>query len=450
MRLTSRGWGSFHALPASAGHSLVGSAFEQVYLDLFGANLLIADVTASGGVLDSFFRPRGCLANAQRLAARAFGADLTLFMTCGTTMTNVVALDAFTSLVRPSDRTVRALVDRTCHQSIHFGLHRACAEVTYCRQHVGCDPYDRTWADIDDLVGLYKQAAAAGKPFDLVVLSSGSYDGGIIDLRALFGALLADVDELAVLVDEAWTGILAFHPRLRQLTALDAAAAAQRDRPDRSVRLIVTHSAHKSMSALRQGSYMHVLGDEELCTVARHALYRHHTTSPSMPILASLDLARAQAEMEGAALLERSMAYTSELARLFAPGTGTGTFVVGPSVGANDLALLLDLGRSHMSPDELRTRLARDYGLYIARTTGTGAVLRFHIGVTPGLFARLVEALVDLSQADVADEARVSPTGFVVAYPPGIPLTVPGEIADESSDRRATALRSSGAELFTL
>src|SRR4051794_18453406 len=74
--------------------------------------------------------------------------------------------------------------------------------------------------------------------------------------------------------------------------------------PDpRLVRLRVyqTNSTHKSMSALRQGSMLFVK-DVEFHTVEaqfREAVFTHASTSPNQQLIASLDVARRQMELEG-------------------------------------------------------------------------------------------------------------------------------------------------------
>lgn len=456
-RLTARGWSSLHALPASSGHSLEGSAFRQRYIDLFGEAFLRSDITASGSVLDSFFRPRSCLATAQNLASRAFGSDETLFLTCGTTVTNTVAVNAFIAAARADRRPFRALVDRTCHQSVHFALHEAGAEISYSKARTCGSQHSRTWVDLDDIVARYVGAIDVGMPFDLVVLSSGSYDGAVLDLRLALRTML-QAGALRLLVDEAWTAIHAFHPRLRATTALAVAGAVVGEVPEYRLDMMVTHSAHKSMSALRQGSYLHVLGSDELRKAARASLYRHHTTSPSLPVLASLDLARAQAELEGAVLVERSVGFVEDLTLAVNAMGPDAPFRLArainecsPWVVSDPMVLVLDVVPERFSAKELQLRLARDYGIYLARTTGGGVVMRVHIGVTSECSRTLLKVLEDMSQLDTkAAASEREGEKFLVAYPPGIPLLVPGEQPPHDYDERTRELRLAGAEFFSV
>jgi arginine decarboxylase len=68
------------------------------------------------------------------------------------------------------------------------------------------------------------------------------------------------------------------------------------------VRVYATHSTHKSLSALRQASMIHVR-DQDFNALSRdafgEAFLTHTSTSPNQQLLASLDLARRQVDIEG-------------------------------------------------------------------------------------------------------------------------------------------------------
>ena len=87
----------------------------------------------------------------------------------------------------------------------------------------------------------------------------------------------------------------------------------------RQVRLRVyqTNSTHKSMSALRQGS-MILVWDEDFHRVEgmfEEAFFTHTSTSPNLQIIASLDVARRQMELEGYELTMRMTELALKLRR---------------------------------------------------------------------------------------------------------------------------------------
>src|SRR5258705_8987543 len=154
---------------------------------------------------------------------------------------------------------------------------------------------------------------------------------------------LAIKPDLIFLWDEAWFGFARFSPFLRPRTAMGAAndiEAWLRDPksveeyekqqaelgadpsgdtlldarliPDpRKVKLRVyqTNSTHKSMSALRQGSMLFVKDVEFHSVEAQfhEAVFTHASTSPNQQLIASLDVARRQMELEGFGLAANAM-----------------------------------------------------------------------------------------------------------------------------------------------
>ena len=75
------------------------------------------------------------------------------------------------------------------------------------------------------------------------------------------------------------------------------------------IRVYETDSVHKSMSALRQGSIVAVRDEDYNHHVSafREAVFIHASTSPNAQIIASLDVARRQMELEGYELVMRAI-----------------------------------------------------------------------------------------------------------------------------------------------
>ena len=448
---------SFHALPLSHGRSIRDSRIRASYEALFGVAQLAADVSYSGLMLDSFFRPRGPLREAQRLAAHSFGADATFFLSTGTSTANRVAL---TALARPGSRV---LADRSCHQSVHFALGALGVDVTYAPMQRCCGDCPRTFADLPRLLEMFRTAVAEERPYDVVVLSAVSYDGVRYDLPTVLAELAAAHPGVRVLVDEAWGAVHRFHPRLRPLTALQATETLRRSDPALQLTVAVTHSAHKSMSALRQGSYLHLIGDGEAQERTAQALFQHHTTSPSFPVLASLDLARLQAETEGEALLERSLNLARTLRVELAGDPRLSAYrALGPDGHLTDPALLVtgdptrvlvDISALGITAAEFRRILFDEYALYVARESGDAVLFHLHIGVDEATLLRLLDALRTIQRTYRSASAALTEgtsEHFIIAYPPGIPITVPGERLCDRTLGEIGALRSSGCEIYTL
>jgi arginine/lysine/ornithine decarboxylase len=455
---------SFHALPWGQGRSLVGGgAIGAKYRQLFGEAFLDSEVTYSAGVLDSYFHPNASLDLAQHLAAEAFRADYTFFITCGTSIANQVAFDAL------ADTNQRILIDRTAHQSIHIAAGQSSASVDYAPAAEQSSLAGQPLLDIAQLLEMVAAAAHSGTPYDTIVLAACSYDGVLYNLHRIISECLARSPATAFLIDEAWSAINTFHPDLRPLTALDAAhriAAA-----GTPITVLVTQSAHKSMSAARQGSYLHVVGEPALITRVASTLYGRHTTSPSIPILASLDLARAHAQVHGQRLLQRSLDLAAHARQVIVEDPALAAYAVVSDltfdagsrefVSADPTKLLIDITVLGRSGEDVRLRLFHDYGIYVSRTLPAAFLVSFHIGIAAQDVDRLLQSLRFLAhrtrrrpggtRAHFGTDVDGTPIDrLLIAYPPGVPLAVPGELWTHTLRQRVAASRRSGAQGYRL
>ncbi|CAO3360627.1 aminotransferase class I/II-fold pyridoxal phosphate-dependent enzyme [Azospirillum melinis] len=443
---------SFHALPIGRRASIRTSPLAPSFDALFGSGLY-SETTITAPPLDTFFFPHRSLARAEELAARAFGATGTLFVTVGTTASNQIALEA---LVTKPD--ARVLADKGTHQSIHFALSDKHAAVDYIEPRVFCEHSERAALALSDIVDRAAAAERARAPYDLLVLNGQSYDGVVYDIPAILAALAEASPSLTdIFIDEAWGAWSYFHESTRVRTALHARStvpALER------FNVVATHSAHKSLSALRQASLIHYAGDPALGERLRLARYRHHTTSPNQQILASLDLARAQMELEGDALVERSLRLARLVADSVAADPDLGAFSVNaaapPAALAGHVAidptkLSLRVSGLSIGAPELRERLYSQHALYVNRCTPTSLLLNIHIGVLEEDVLALLDALraIQRSLRPPPAERRIS-TSFIIPYPPGVPLIVPGEEIGDDTLRRIEAVQSAGARIYTI
>src|SRR6476659_4288660 len=92
--------GTFHALPLARVKSVFNSHWFRDFGHFYGANMFLAESSATTGGLDSLLEPTGNIKVAQDKAARAFGCKKLFFGTNGTSTSNKIAVQA---LVRPGD-----------------------------------------------------------------------------------------------------------------------------------------------------------------------------------------------------------------------------------------------------------------------------------------------------------------------------------------------------------
>lgn len=130
------------------------------------------------------------------------------------------------------------------------------------------------------------------------------------------------------------------------------------------------------MSAARQGSYLHVVGDRARVALVASTLFERHTTSPSIPILASPDLARAHTQAHGHRLVQRSWDLAAHRRRAIegepalacystsAPSNGEVSHgrqsQPSPYVASDPTKVLIDTTRLGLDGKEARSRLYED------------------------------------------------------------------------------------------
>src|SRR2546429_2239532 len=105
----------WHTPGHSSGESLRGSPWINDFYEFMGEHVFDADLSVSVPMLDSLMEPKGVIAEAQAMAAKAFGARRTYFATNGTSTANKVILQ---TLLAPGEKL---LLDRNCHKSVHHG-----------------------------------------------------------------------------------------------------------------------------------------------------------------------------------------------------------------------------------------------------------------------------------------------------------------------------------------
>lgn len=462
--------GVFHAMPISRGKSVTRSHWAGQMIDFYGINIFLAETSATSGGLDSLLQPYGPIKKAQEYAARAFGSRQSFFVTNGTSTANKIVVQ---SLIKPSDIV---LVDRDCHKSHHYGMVLSGAHVVYL------DSYPLNDYSMYGAVPLkeIKRALLELKRTDqlhkvkMLLLTNCTFDGIVYNVRRVMEECLAIKPDLVFLWDEAWFAFATFNPTYRPRTAMHAARTL-RDRyysdayreeyaqwkedfdkldpeddatwldnpllpdPDQvRVRTYATHSTHKTLTSLRQGSMIHVYDQEfrQKNEAAFHEAYMTHTsTSPNYQILASLDVGRMQAEMEGfelvhsqveTALSLREHLYTNPLLQkyfriltnkdmipaefrqsgietFYDPVSGWNKmeeawahdeFVVDPS------RITMAIGDTGIDGDTFKNEyLMNQYGIQINKTSRNTVLFMTNIGTSRGSIAYLLDVLIKMAKS---------------------------------------------------
>lgn len=475
---------NFHALPIGAASSFSDSI--QDFTEALGRDYLATETSLAIAPLDSLLNPTGPLRQAQHQAAVAFGvrdprtaSDQcrgTLFLTTGTSAANRVVITAF---ARPDDYV---LLDRGCHISHHSAL--ACCYTRPILLRPFCNAHGITGpVSLETLGhGLWFLLTQKHCLPALIILTNPTFDGFLYRPQRVFSTLVevlrdywrryggsASVHALwtsiarfqplsqggrasaktpppgdeatfvatalramVLLFDEAWSSHGIFHPRLVDFSAMHAVANLEKEAAPlypECWRVYCTQSTHKTLSALRQGSMIHYRDPLLAAIEHRDALseaYRaHSTTSPNSNILASIDVARRQAQWEGTRLIDRALSVAEAFRRDFTPetqdGAAGGFFALSieammrshdpslPDLSPQDFELApnhVSISWSMGANGSQIQRLLLQQGIQINKIDSRSVLAIFNIGVTQAALLRLREALRRIESGLMTQQPR--------------------------------------------
>lgn len=269
-----------YAARKEASFHVPGHKDGNFYRDIEGkapygfSEVLSIDATEIEGT-DDLHDPEGVIREAQEKAAAFFGAEETFFLVGGSTVGNLALI--LTVCSEPGDILI---VQRNVHKSVLNGLMLAGARAVFISpEHESLSglavlPND---ASLEQALERYPEARG-------VLLTRPNYYG--------MGRSIRETSELChrygvpLLVDEAHGAHYGLH------YAFPASALAEG--ADGAVQ-----STHKMLGAMTMGAMLHVQGKRIDRELLRKRLGMVQSSSPSYPIMASLDLARSVAEQRG-------------------------------------------------------------------------------------------------------------------------------------------------------
>lgn len=453
-----RGSSRFH-VPGHKG----GGGSDPGLLSAVGERALALDISQDIDGVD-VGPPPTPYERAELLAAEAYGAGQTWFLTNGATQGNHALC---LSLARPGEHV---LVQRNSHASVVDGLVLSGGSASFIAPE-----YD---AELGMAHGVTPEALEQALERDprtrAAFIVSPTYYGMSADIAAC--AEVAHAAGAALVVDNAWGAHFGFHPALPE-SPLHLGADA------------VLASTHKIVGSLTQSAMLHVARDGKVdADAVGRAVRLVRSTSPSSLLLASLDSARRQIAVHGEALLERTLAASAAARAAIdeVPGCSVvGEGMVGrPGIaGWDPLRIVIDVRGTGCTGYEVAGALRASYDIYVELATHATIVLVLGIAqpVEPLQhfahdFAETVrrisregreheiarpqaalehETVIPLRAAFLGegetvpvDEAigRIS-CESIAGYPPGVPALLPGERVTGEVVGYLRELRDAGARL---
>ncbi|WP_409275444.1 aminotransferase class I/II-fold pyridoxal phosphate-dependent enzyme [Neobacillus sp. SCS-31] len=420
-----------------------GTGIDPEFREFIGDNALSIDLI-NIGPLDDLHSPKGIIKQAQELAAEAFGADHTFFSVQGTSgaiMTMVM------TVCGPGDKII---VPRNVHKSVMSAIVFSGAIPVFIHP------------EIDENLGIShgitteSVARALDQHPDAkgVLVINPTYFGISADLRKIVE--IAHSYDVPVLVDEAHGVHIHFHDDL-PLSAMQAGAD------------MAATSVHKLGGSMTQSSILNVREGLVSSKRVQSILSMLTTTSTSYLLLASLDVARKRLATEGRDLISKTISLAQSMRKRI--NEIDRLYCVGPEILKSKAAfdydptkLIISVKNLGIPGYEVEKWLRERHNIEVELSD----LYNILCIVTPGDTEReadiLINALRELAEECVEEAGKPEPlkvflpdipllaltprdafysetevvpfeesegritAEFIMVYPPGIPIFIPGEI----------------------
>lgn len=453
---------SFH-VPGHKNGAIYHKVSDRGYGDIL-PRLYRLDTTEIPGT-DNLHKPEDIIRESQERASQLFKSEETFFLVNGSTSGIYSMIMAATS---PGDKI---LVDRNCHQSVINASILGDLTPVYV--------YPQLDEDLGIALGIWpediEEELKKHRDIRAVILTYPSYHGIGYNLKKI--REITDKYDKILLIDEAHGAHLGLSKHLPP-TALACGADA------------VVQSTHKTLPSFSQSSMLHIQGDKIDRDKLKFMLRVHQTSSPSYLLLSSLEFAVTIYREEGKQLMEDLLANIGdfrEKAKKIRGLNVLGREIIGyKGVHSLDLSRLW-LRLKNMPGHRLDKTLRQEFGIQVELSNKQGALALASLANDREDFDKLLGALDRLSRRPGEDEPGqiqglegflekytdqlISPREalyrdkrpvaleesqghisgeYIIPYPPGIPLIIPGERINQSIIRQVKHIIGQGGEILGL
>ena len=434
------------------------------------ANPYRIDVTEAGA-LDNLHEPSGILAEAMERCRRIFGSQKSFFLVNGSTCGILAGICAATR------KGGKILLSRACHKSVYNGM--------YLRELEGIYLYperDAAFGVNGSISPEQVETALRAHPdVELVVLPSPTYEGVVSDVRTI--GEICHRFGVPLLVDAAHGAHFGFSEGFPQRAILLGAD-------------LVVESLHKTLPAFTQTSVLHFNSNLVSERRLRQQLTLFQTTSPSYILMSGID--KCMEFLDSPECPEAFVQYEERL-KNFGARMRTLQNIRVLCYGQDSLSshpdffgfdpgkIVISVGGTGMTGAELERMLREKYRIQLEMAHGDYGIAMTSVFDTEEGFVRLEQALLELDgklahcpdriaaavsvsscpmpaavlSCTAALEAAGTPTErkactdrvsqeYLYAYPPGIPILVPGERLTKEVLDYIDALERTGTEIHSI
>jgi arginine decarboxylase len=420
-----------------------GAGIDPEFRNFIGDNALSIDLI-NIGPLDDLHQPKGIIKQAQDLAAEAFGADRTFFSVQGTSGAIIAMIMA---VCGPEDKII---VPRNVHKSIMSAIVFSGAIPVFIQPEIDKElgiSHGITPDAVERALHQHPDAKA-------VLVINPTYFGISGDLKKIVE--MAHSYNIPVLVDEAHGVHIHFHDDL-PLSAMQAGAD------------MAATSVHKLGGSMTQSSILNV---KEGLVSAKHVqsiLSMLTTTSTSYLLLASLDVARKQLATRGRDLIDNTIKLAQSMRKRIneiEPLHCIGEEILGSKAtfDYDPTKLIISVKELGLTGYDVEKWLREKHNIEVELSDLYNILCIITLGDTEREADLLISALKELADECQHRTERIEPVEvllpeipvlaltprdafysetevipfeesegriiaeFIMVYPPGIPIFIPGEI----------------------
>lgn len=404
-------------------------------------DVLKMDITEIHG-FDNLHNPCGIIREAQKLCAKTFGSDNSFFIVNGSSAGIIASIMA---VCNDGDHIITA---RNCHKSVYSGLIFSGAVPIYIMPDIVRE-YGLNGGISPESV---LKAVKNNPQSKAVILTSPTYEGFTSDVEKI--AKIVHENDMLLIIDEAHGAHMKFNDYFPK-TSLECGAD------------IVIQSVHKTLPSMTQTSVLHVKGDRVDISRLKMILTLVQSSSPSYILMASIDKCRDDIDNFGVEYFERYVErlkmFRNEASKL------KNIILLGKELIGNSSISQVDLGKlvfysEYISGAELEETLLNKYNIQVEMSGLRHIVAMTSVADDNIGFMRLIDALFEIDKTLISklDTPIMSMSGFtplkitprkaafsksksvsihdcinkisaefIIPYPPGIPIVVPGEVITE-------------------
>lgn len=410
-------------------------------------HLFEADITEIAGA-DDLHAPNGIIKDAQSHATKLFGTVSTIFLTGGSTCG---ILSAISAVCKNRDGIIIA---RNCHKAVYNACLINNLSVNYItpafKSRLGA--YGEIQACEIDLA--MKQSGAK-----TVVITSPTYEGVVSDIKTI--AKTVHKNGGILIVDSAHGAHLGFNdffPKSARSLGAD----------------IVIESAHKTLPCLTGAALLHICSHRVNYADLQDKLAIFETSSPSYPILCSIDRVLNKISTE-----DLFTPYVKRLEDFYEKAKELKALSLFESGDFDKGKIVISTQNANLSGFELKDILREKYNIELEMAMPSYAVAMTSLADTDEGFERLIFALLEIDASlekktknplfapklpkkvfepgfngeinllKTKDAAGKVSAEFIFAYPPGCPIVAKGERLEKDVLEYLDFLYASGAQVLS-